>query len=349
MLRVLISENRIDYSVVEGDNVENRRTVHVSKNGPIAVIITSARNNVEEELLTRLVIAPCDESGGQTNDILAEYCRRATGAEVQATSGSDVELWRDYQEWLQLGGPYDAVVPFANAILAAWHGLSAVTQLRIRRDLPAIVTAIASSAIAHKAQRQVDGKGRLIATIEDYAWAYEAFAAGLSGLYHPQVSPAIIRLVKVFERLVAGHDAEIKEFEKKNPGKPHPDFTVPAGCVRATHRQIMTALGISSKNRISERIAAALAAGVLEIKNPDASRTAPRVYGIKISSVDLASAVSSGSANVMPSPDEVRKLMADQTEVDRILQSAGAAHDTTEDGNDDIGDEVEEDIGDDLF
>ena len=143
-----------------------------------------------------------------------------------------------------LGGPYDAVVPSANAILAAWHGLSAVTQLRIRRDFPAIITAIATSAIAHKAQRAVDGKGRLMATIEDYTWAYEAFATGLGravsstgfARHHPAGAGN-----RKNDRGTRGRNPEIR---KEKSRKPHPDFSLPADSVRATHRQIMTALAL---------------------------------------------------------------------------------------------------------
>ena len=62
MLRTLISENKLNYPVVvlrEGG--QPPITVMLVKNGPIAVLITSARDDVEKEMLTRLAFADADE------------------------------------------------------------------------------------------------------------------------------------------------------------------------------------------------------------------------------------------------------------------------------------------------
>ena len=61
MLRSLISEGRIVYqTVVISDGPPE--TVTIIKNGPIAAIITTARN-VDPELKTRLLPMDTDESG----------------------------------------------------------------------------------------------------------------------------------------------------------------------------------------------------------------------------------------------------------------------------------------------
>ena len=57
MLRTLISENQLNYPVVVlRDGGLPPITVMLVKNGPIAVLITSARDNVEGEMLTRIRI-----------------------------------------------------------------------------------------------------------------------------------------------------------------------------------------------------------------------------------------------------------------------------------------------------
>ena len=43
-------------------NGQTAITVQIVKNGPIAVLITSARDNVEDEMLTRVAFADADEN-----------------------------------------------------------------------------------------------------------------------------------------------------------------------------------------------------------------------------------------------------------------------------------------------
>ena len=75
LLRILISEGWLDYHTValqeerkseKGSTVRRPVTLHLEQAGPISVVMTSARDNVEEELLTRLVLLPADESAEQT-------------------------------------------------------------------------------------------------------------------------------------------------------------------------------------------------------------------------------------------------------------------------------------------
>jgi len=56
-------------------------------------------------------------------------------------------------------------------------------QLRMRRDISGLISAIKTSAVLHKAQRDRDAKDRIIATIDDYRHAHEAFDEGVSSLY----------------------------------------------------------------------------------------------------------------------------------------------------------------------
>ena len=56
----------------------------------------------------------------------------------------------------------------------------------MRRDSGAFLTAIKSSAVLHKAQRQTDSQGRLIAELADYRHAWSAFNQSMAGLYGVQ-------------------------------------------------------------------------------------------------------------------------------------------------------------------
>jgi hypothetical protein len=163
MLRVLISERRLVYQTVRTQKDQPPVTVTVTKNGPIAVVITSARANIEEEMMTRLMVVDADESGEQTRAIVAN----ALTDRHRAVTTDEVERWVDFQRWLEFGSPYEVAIPFLDAIFKA-HGDGADLPLRYRRDIANFLTAINASAIIHSAQRERDAKGRIVADIRDY-------------------------------------------------------------------------------------------------------------------------------------------------------------------------------------
>ena len=79
MLRVLISECRLVYQTVQTQENGPPITVTVTKDGPIAVVITSARPNIEEEMMTRLMVVDADESSDQTARHYRKHAHRSPG------------------------------------------------------------------------------------------------------------------------------------------------------------------------------------------------------------------------------------------------------------------------------
>ena len=159
LLRTLISEGRIDHNVAVPQADGSPVTMSVKRNGPVVVIVTSARDNIEEEMLTRLMTSDADESSNQTLDVLTDILSN----EDRDVDKAEIEKWLDFQSWLELDAPYDVIIPFREAILAAYqrrladneaHGGRPSIQLRIRRDIHGFLTAIMTSAILHKARRQ---------------------------------------------------------------------------------------------------------------------------------------------------------------------------------------------------
>ena len=49
-------------------------------------------------------------------------------------------------------------------------------MVRFRRDVGSLFNFVKASALLHQAQRQVDDQGRVIATVDDYAFAYPIFS-----------------------------------------------------------------------------------------------------------------------------------------------------------------------------
>ena len=237
MLRILISEGRLDHNVALPQPDGPHETIHIKRNGPVVVVITSARNNVEDELLTRLMTSDADESQEQTLAVVSN----ALLAEERDVSDAEIAPWLDYQRWLVIEAPYKVVIPFRSAISEAFkehwerlkeRGENPKIQLRLRRDVHGMLTAIKTSAILHKAQRKKDARGRIIATIDDYRHAYEAFDEGLASLYKIKTPVTALAVVKAIEEMGATEDDGVK-------------ITVSA---------LMSKLGISGRGACADRL-----------------------------------------------------------------------------------------------
>jgi hypothetical protein len=291
MLRTLISEGRLDHNVALPQADGSPVTNHVKRNGPVAVIITSARDNLEEEMLTRLLTSDADESPKQTLGVLADIL----SGEDRSADKAEVARWLDFQRWLELNAPYDVVVPFSGDILAAYkkrlgeieaRGEHPRVKLRIRRDIHGFLTAMKTSAILHKAQRKTDSIGRIVASLDDYRHAHEAFDGGLGRLYKIKTPETAVAVVRAIEAMGATRDAGIK--------------------VSVTN--LMDKLGIAGRGTANDRLRDAEERGFLKLVETPAEygRTSARVYKIGRSSEEIAKDFAAGETlGVFPLPDEV--------------------------------------------
>ena len=114
--------------------------------------------------------------------------------------------WTSRDGW-SLTRPYDVTVPFGAALYRAYEkrlqAFPDALQLRMRRDISGLISAIKTSAVLHKAQRDRDAKGRIVATIDDYRHAHEAFDEGVSSLYGVKTRKEIIAVVRAVEEMGA--------------------------------------------------------------------------------------------------------------------------------------------------
>jgi hypothetical protein len=67
-----------------------------------------------------------------------------------------------------------------------------------------------TSAILHKAQRQTDSVGRIVATLDDYRHAHEAFDGGLGRLYKVKTPETALAVVKAVEAMGATQEKGVK-------------------------------------------------------------------------------------------------------------------------------------------
>ena len=285
MLRTLLSEGRIDREVAITQRDGVPKTIHVRRNGPVALLLTSARENVDQEMLTRLMTSDADESRGQT---LAVVKRTLVGT-PDPVGKTEVEQWLNLQRWLELDAPYDVAVPFAAAIYDAYkeliNSLPSALQVRMRRDITGLLAAVKASAVLHKAQRQTNDRGRIVAEFADYRCGWNAFNQSVSSLYGVRTRAEVVAVVQAAETLGAVKCGE---------------------SVKITVATLRKELGINSNEVAANRLKEAVENAAL--KEDDSKRGigrgSPRFFEILKTSHELQTTPTLG---VFPAPSAVKK------------------------------------------
>jgi hypothetical protein len=281
LLRLLISEGQIDHLIAVPQGGETPITLKIKRNGPVAVCITSARDNIESEMLTRLMTSDADESPQQTMAVV-----KGLLSNDDNDAEPDLAPWLDFQRLLELDAPYEVSIPFGASLYRAYEkqlqAFPGALQLRMRRDISGLISAIKASAIIHKAQRNRDAKDRIIATIDDYRHAHEAFDEGVSSLYGVKTRKEIVAVVKAIEEM-GGRIGE---------------------SLKITVASLRQKLGINSNKTASDRLMEARERRILELDEEKSGfgRGAPRYFKLVKSSGQISSEPRHG---VFPPPEAV--------------------------------------------
>jgi hypothetical protein len=84
----------------------------------------------------------------------------------------------------------------------------------MRRDITGLLAAVKASAVLHKAQRQTDDRGRIVAEFADYPCGWNAFNQSVSSLYGVRTRAEVVAVVQAAETLGAVRGGDITEFEQ---------------------------------------------------------------------------------------------------------------------------------------
>jgi hypothetical protein len=103
-----------------------------------------------------------DDSDVQTQAVLKKVAEVEGLGETAATI--DYEPWQNFQRWLK-SGSRDVVIPYAGTLARKTPARS----VRLRRDFGQILRAVKAHALIHRNHREIDGAGRIVATLDDYA------------------------------------------------------------------------------------------------------------------------------------------------------------------------------------
>ena len=177
-IRNLLQDHALHYEATIRDAETGEYAIkHISKEGPTTLITTSTRP-LGEQLSTRLFSLEISDSHEQIRAALETQA----GLEIDGTTGPDASLVA-FQSYLQLQAPCRVFVPYLRE-LARGMGRMA-SGPRIMRDFARVTSFIKVVTLIRQHHRQTDSDGRIVATVDDYAYVRELvndmFAETVSG------------------------------------------------------------------------------------------------------------------------------------------------------------------------
>jgi hypothetical protein len=166
MIRQLLSEKRITRSVsVAGEPGSGRWAAEVQeRKGPVAYAESTTAGSIFEEDLNRMLQLYMDESREQTAGVVAALAARYDPDYVPPDPAAVFRRHHAFQRSLK---PCRVVVSYGKALA----GRLPMKKLEVRRAAQQVFSVIEAIALLHQHRRGRDDKGRLVATLDDYALA----------------------------------------------------------------------------------------------------------------------------------------------------------------------------------
>ena len=218
-VRSLLSEGRLAYETVEKGADGKFGSRRIEREGPTGLIVTTTRIALDPENETRFISIQIDDSPEQTARILRSEAVHAAGRISQSPEEDEESLarWRALQEFLA-ATDNRVVIPYAWAIAA----LVPPVAVRLRRDFKSLLSLVEAHAILHKATRELDQQGRIVAILADYRvvreLGHEWIAEGAEHAVFPKIRKTVGAVVEICEEppdgvgtaTVAGVAAKLK-------------------------------------------------------------------------------------------------------------------------------------------
>jgi len=207
LLRSLISEHRLRYQTTEKGNGRFASRL-IEREGPTGLLTTTTSVQLDVELETRILSIPIDDSREQTAAIVRATAGNWDGS--GAVAPIDPKPWHALQAWLE-GAEHRVVIPFARQLTDAIPPVA----VRLRRDVGALMSLIATHALLHQAQRERDRHGQIIATREDYGEVYRLVIDLVSEGVGASVSPQTRETVEATQVIAGAGGASLTALAKR--------------------------------------------------------------------------------------------------------------------------------------
>jgi hypothetical protein len=203
LIRSLLSEGRIRYQMAgKGDGGEIVGRV-VELEGPTGLICTTTAISLHPENETRLLSVQATDTQAQTKAVLMALAE-------DDLEHVDLVPWQALQRWLELGERRVAI-PFAKDLADKIPPVA----VRLRRDFTGVLGLIRAAALLHQVTRERDSRGRIIATIEDYAVVRDLVVDLVSEGVQATVTAEVREAVQAVDELKCEHGASRQEVSKK--------------------------------------------------------------------------------------------------------------------------------------
>jgi hypothetical protein len=188
IIRTLLTEGHIKYPLP---------THTIYKPGPTGLIVTTTEGNLHHENESRCLSITADDTPAQTAAIM----RR------QATSLGEQKIdpqWHALQRYLALS-PIRVRVPYRRRLSQEIKPAA----IRLRRDFGALLSLISAHALLHQESRERDGRGTIIANIDDYRIVRGLVNDILSEGIEIKVSPSVRETRQAVAGLITGGGSSV--------------------------------------------------------------------------------------------------------------------------------------------
>jgi hypothetical protein len=209
LMRSLLSEGRIRYETVEKTQ-DGLVPKLVEREGPTGLIITTTWASLNAENETRMLSLTVRDDRELTKSVMELQAEEASGSRLVQP---DLAVWHAFQEWLELAGSREVVIPYAPRLAE----LANPSAVRLRRDFGVVLNLIRTHAMLHQQHRGRDDKGRVIANLDDYRAVYALVSDLVSEGVKATASKTIRQTVDAVEQIRRGNNnqpAKVAEVAK---------------------------------------------------------------------------------------------------------------------------------------
>jgi hypothetical protein len=279
-LRQLLSEGSVRYGTVRSTDQGPVGYELPPIEGPTGLILTTTANGLHPEDETRLLSVRMDESPERIKETLLAQAGHACSHDL---TEQQIACWHELHTFACSDAP-EVVIPYSK-ILA---GCLPATHNRISRDFPQVLSLIQAHTRLHRCNRRQDGRGKLIATVDDYKEVERLVGDVLAQTLEVTVPPNIRQVVEAVQTLGAAI----------NGSSASSGFVV-----SVSQRQIAEYLK-RDPSVICRNVHTAIEADYLKNQNPGQGREARLVLGERLMP----------SGRVLPSPAELVEAMKRRTQ-----------------------------------
>ena len=229
-------------------------------NGPTSLITSSTKHWLDQELETRLTAINPDDSAEQTQNIFNQLSSDSERTDF------DITPYQLFVEWLDLGSKEVHIKNWSMSLAQMVPNY----VVRFRRDYAKLLNFARANAFINQCNREIDDKGHIISTLDDYEVSRRIMEPVISIHLHNHASDKVIELIKIIKKLLEDrnngdelNDSNSLEISTTQLGKA-------MGRSQATaHRYVTEAIGggfiINNNQKYTKRIMS------LEIINDDMS------------------------------------------------------------------------------